>query len=116
MENRLKEFGESKKLLQKDMARLLGIAVSTYSLWETGTFEINNKSLKKLADFFNVSIDYLLGRDVATPQSTVLPPILTQTPIALYGGVDPKDLTQDDLDNLANIARAFAERNKNKKQ
>ena len=51
-----------KHLYQKDIAKLLNIAVSTYSYWENGTYEPDQKSLVKLADFYNVSIDYLLGR------------------------------------------------------
>ena len=59
----LKNLRKEKKLLQKDIAKLLGISVSTYSNWEQGKFEPDNASLQKLADYFNVSVDYLLGRE-----------------------------------------------------
>lgn len=48
---------------QTDLAKKLGIAQSTLSGWETGKFEIDNANLNKLALLFDVSIDYLLGRD-----------------------------------------------------
>ena len=62
MVNRLKELREKKGLLQKDVAKYLNVSVSTYSFWEKGTYEPDQKSLIKLANFFEVSIDYLLGR------------------------------------------------------
>jgi transcriptional regulator, XRE family len=58
----LKELRKSRKLLQKDLARYLQVAESTYSYWEQGKFEPDTETLKKLADYFNVSVDYLLGR------------------------------------------------------
>lgn len=61
--NRLKELRNNKNLLQRDIATILGIAVSTYSGWETGKFEIDNCNTIKLADFFGVSVDYLIGRE-----------------------------------------------------
>jgi transcriptional regulator, XRE family len=58
----LKELRKSRKLLQKDLARYLQVAESTYSYWEQGKFEPDTETLKKLADYFDVSVDYLLGR------------------------------------------------------
>ena len=67
MKNRLKELREQNNLYQKDIASMLGIAVSTYSYWEKGTYEPDQASLAKLADFFHVRVDYLLGRDEKSP-------------------------------------------------
>lgn len=61
MEN-LKTARLAKNLLQKDVAKLLGVTPATYCGWEKGKFEIDNKNLLKLADYFNVTTDYLLGR------------------------------------------------------
>ena len=58
----LKDLLKSSKLLQKDLARYLQVAESTYSYWEQGKFEPDTETLKKLADYFNVSVDYLLCR------------------------------------------------------
>ncbi len=66
--NRLKELRKSRNLLQKDIANILKISNSAYSYWETGRFEPDSESLAMLADYYNVSIDYLLGRtDSPTP-------------------------------------------------
>jgi len=61
--DRIKELRKSKKLLQKDLAEYLGITVRAYQHYETGTREPNFKGLQKLADYFQVSTDYLMGRD-----------------------------------------------------
>lgn len=61
--NRLKVLRTSKNLRQEDIANYLSVAKSTYSYWESGKIEINNENLFRLADYFDVTIDYLLGRD-----------------------------------------------------
>jgi transcriptional regulator with XRE-family HTH domain len=48
---------------QGDLARLLGVTAATISKWETGTYEMDQATLKIMADHYNVSIDYLLGYD-----------------------------------------------------
>lgn len=68
--NRLKELRLSrKKLYQKDIADYLGIAISTYSNWENNKYEIDNENLFKLAAYYNVSIDYILGGDSKIKQN-----------------------------------------------
>ncbi len=59
---RLKECRLNKNLKQSDVARFLNIATNSYSQWENGKREPDYESLSKLADFFGVSVDYLLGR------------------------------------------------------
>lgn len=58
-------------LNQQDLAAAMNVSRSTVAMWERGT-EPSNEMLYKLADFFSVSIDTLLGRpeSSSTPQST----------------------------------------------
>ena len=58
---RLKDIREDHDLSQKDMARILHVNRSTYSLWEIGINIIPIKYLSLFADYFNYSIDYVLG-------------------------------------------------------
>jgi len=51
-----------KDLLQKDVARLLGISQTVYSRYERGFQTIPVEHLMKLADFYHTSTDYILGR------------------------------------------------------
>lgn len=59
---RLRELRQEKKLSQADVAEFLQISRQAYNFYETGKREPDNETLQKLASFFNVSTDYLLGR------------------------------------------------------
>jgi len=59
--NRLRDLREDKDLLQKDIAKEIGISQRGYSHYETGENNIPNNILIKLAYFYNTSIDYILG-------------------------------------------------------
>ncbi len=59
----LKTIRKSKGLTQTEVANHIGISQNNYSYWENGKVKIDNDSLKKLADYFNVSVDYILGID-----------------------------------------------------
>lgn len=61
--NNLKTLRKINGLYQKDLAKLLGVGVSTFSGWENDSYEIDFKNLFKLADYFKVSVDYLLDRE-----------------------------------------------------
>ena len=58
--NRLKDLREDRDLLQKDIAKILNMSQTGYSKYEVGTNDIPTEILKKLADYYNTSIDYLL--------------------------------------------------------
>ncbi|PDZ04038.1 transcriptional regulator [Bacillus cereus] len=58
---RLHTLRKERKLRQEDMAKQLGIARTTYAMYEQGNREPDYNTLIKLATFFEVSIDYLLG-------------------------------------------------------
>lgn len=60
--DRLKNLRSQKKFRQKDLATKLGIARTTIANYEQGTRFPDKETLKNIANFFDVSIDYLLGR------------------------------------------------------
>lgn len=60
---RLKELRLQSSLMQKDIAKLIGVSVRTFQGWETARTEPNIERLIALADLFEVSLDYLLCRD-----------------------------------------------------
>ena len=63
----LRNLRESKKLTQADMASILEIERSTYTKYESGKSKPDSVMLKKIANYFEVSVDYLLGRtDIKT--------------------------------------------------
>lgn len=66
--SRIRELREDKDLTQMYMAHLLHINQRTYSRYETGEHAIPLELLCAVADFHNVSVDYLLNRtDIKTP-------------------------------------------------
>ena len=58
----LRNIREDLDLKQKDLAQVLNVSQNTYSQYETGTISLTAELLIKLADFYNVSVDYLLDR------------------------------------------------------
>ncbi|MRI65109.1 helix-turn-helix domain-containing protein [Gracilibacillus thailandensis] len=62
LSERLKQLRNSKGLFQKEVADKLGIKQNTLSGYENGTRSPDNELLKDIADFYNVTLDYLLGR------------------------------------------------------
>ena len=62
MHNRIRDLREDMGLRQSDLAERTGIDQRTISNYETGKTTPDAYALIKLADFFDVSIDYLVGR------------------------------------------------------
>lgn len=58
---RLKEIREDRDLTQKEICRVLNISQVVYSRYETGIRLIPIDKLVKLAEYYKVSIDYILG-------------------------------------------------------
>lgn len=58
--NRLKELRDDRDIKQKDIAKIINISQTGYSKYEVETNDIPTEVLKKLAIFYDTSIDYLL--------------------------------------------------------
>ena len=58
----LKGIREDRDLKQKEIAQVLHVSQNTYSQYETGVISLTAEVLIKLADFYGVSVDYLLDR------------------------------------------------------
>lgn len=62
MYQRIRDLRNDKDMSQKDIADVLGMSQTGYSKYETGENDIPTRVLITLADFYGVSVDYLLGR------------------------------------------------------
>lgn len=60
--DRLKEIRLEKEMTRKQLADVLFVSERLISYWENGKRECNFDTLIRLADIFNITIDYLLGR------------------------------------------------------
>lgn len=59
---RLRDMREDKDLRQREIAEILNVSQTTYTRYESGELDIPSAALIKLADFYGVSVDYILGR------------------------------------------------------
>ena len=62
MYRRIRNLREDRDLKQEDLAKLLNCTQACYSNYENGKRDIPTETLRALADFYNVSIDFLLDR------------------------------------------------------
>lgn len=67
----LKEARLKKGITQKDVAEIIGVAKSTYSLYESGGREPSVETIKKIASFLQVSADMLLGVETDDESTTL---------------------------------------------
>lgn len=58
----IKELRKEKNLSQKELAKNLGVSQKAIDFWERGVNEPKASYIVKMADFFDVSADFLLGR------------------------------------------------------
>ena len=63
MMNKIKELRKRQDWTQEYLGDLLGVQKATVSKYEKGKIDPSNDILQKIADLFNVSTDYLLGRE-----------------------------------------------------
>ncbi|MFI3202651.1 MAG: helix-turn-helix transcriptional regulator [Eubacteriales bacterium] len=90
--NIFKQLRLASGLTQVSMAEKLKISRSTIGMYETGAREPDFETLELIADFFNVDIDYLLGR---TNKTTLIP----ETVASYYLNQDSQDAAQFLFDN-----------------
>lgn len=69
---RLRELRERRGFNQSEFAELMNVARTTYSGYENGLREPDFDFVIKMADYYNVSLDYLFGRDYKSSEFTTL--------------------------------------------
>jgi len=68
---RIKQLRTEKELTQEEFGRIFGIVKSTVSLYESGKSTPDDTLKRRIAEYFNVSLDYLMGvSDIRNPYST----------------------------------------------
>jgi HTH-type transcriptional regulator, competence development regulator len=107
LKNNLIELRREKKLRQEDIAKILGIARTTYAMYEQGNREPDFDTLNKMADYFEVSVDYLLGREQKnkTKEDTLeeVNKLVKEYGIEQFGFFDIekwKDLSSEDIEEI----------------
>lgn len=70
---RLKELRKTKDITQEELAKQLQLSPSAIGMYETGRREPDFDTLQKIADYFHVSTDYILGREEKQSPFAALP-------------------------------------------
>lgn len=106
---RLKEARKHARLTQKEVALAIGVNQNTYSYWETGKTKVDNVTLKKLAELFNVSVGYLLDEEriPTLPGMTLLPPENKKIPIIGSVKCGPNGLAYQYLEGYVLVGEEF---------
>jgi transcriptional regulator with XRE-family HTH domain len=90
--NRIKKLREEKNIKQEDLAKKVNVSPSAIGMYERDLREPNDEITLKLAEFFNVTTDYLLGKsDIRNPEE------LKKVPFANAGGLNTEGLEEEDL-------------------
>lgn len=115
----IKSLREARGLTQRALAKQLGMAPSTLAMYEIGKREPDNDTLKKFADFFGVSTDYLLGRtddptppDVDEPTEQELEELMKKEGLLFDG----EYLDKEDREDLLAVMRIAWKTIKKRKQ
>ena len=104
----LKKLRTSKNLSQSKLSKILGISSSTIGMYEQGRRFPDQTILTKIADFFDVSTDYLLGRNPQNPPTgfnnatDAMEFILKLPTVMAYGGYDATKLSDEEIIDFAN--------------
>ena len=94
--DRIRELRNQKRMSQTELSKMLHVSQQTVTKWETGKAEPSSSTVNGLANFFNVSADYLLGRDSDTENVDI-----KNDPVVLsYGG---KPISKEDMDVIKAI-------------
>lgn len=113
---RLKELRLAKNIPQKELALHMGVTQTAVSDWENENRKPDYDSLLKLADFFGVSVDYLLGREETKKGPPSGEPNKQSDEedfrYALSGEL--KDLTDEEFQEIMNYIK-FVEQKRRKK-
>ena len=115
LSEKIRELRRKNKLSQKELANKLNVSNGAIAMWETGKREPNSNTLYKLANIFNVSIDYLFGNtEIMQLKKIRQAAVKTQAEVAksvnitqfTYSNYE-NGKTQPDFKTLKNLADYF---------
>lgn len=107
--DRLKEIRKSNNLTQTELGKILGVGKTTISMYENGNSTPNDEIKLKISDYFNISLDYLLGKTNIKNHDN------KEVTIALHSDVDYDDLPQEARDEIYNFIDYVRNKYKDKK-
>ena len=100
---RLKELRKERNLTQRELGAIVNSSDRSIGFYETGERDPDTQTLDKLANFFDVSVDYLLGRTSTRNYNTS---------ITAFHATD--DLDEEDIELVNNLIERLKEKHKKK--
>lgn len=95
--NKILELLEKNNVKQKDLTDYLGISKNAFTNWKGGYSNSYTKYLPQIAEFFNVSIDYLVGRENKKSESTIIPYSGNERIDSIAKEILKTNLTEEDI-------------------
>jgi transcriptional regulator with XRE-family HTH domain len=116
---KLKNLRENKNMTQEELGELLKVSKASISKYENNTHEPNISTMNFIADFFNVTTDYLLGRtddpNTVLLESDKLPPELKDLDaIEVVKGAFDKGFSKDDIKEMLDFMEKINKKNNDK--
>ena len=90
--NRIKELRNEQNIKQAELASVVKVSQAALSGYETGKYEADIEPYKRIADYFSVSLDYLLGKETL-PSNAIKIPVLGSVPAGI-----PLEAIEDIID------------------
>ena len=103
--NRIKLLREEKKIKQEELAKVLSISPSAVGMYERDEREPNDEITLKLAEYFGVSTDYLLGKsDIRNPEKIQEDPLgLSKVGFSMDEYNPPTDTQREQIKGLLEV-------------
>lgn len=98
----IRDLRKLKKMSQSELAKVVGVSQTTVTAWETGKAEPSSSAISNLADYFNVTTDYLLGRPEKKDDDAKTADIEDDDVIFTYEG---RRIPKEDLELIRRIMR-----------
>lgn len=115
---RLRSLRIEKGLSQEEFGKIFNMTKSRISQYETGKHESDDETKKMFADYFQVSLDYLMGRsDIRNPESPTLEEELQQLlsdPDTLVAFKDFQNLSDSDKQEIIDYIKFKRKKQQNK--
>lgn len=118
--DRLKELRQQKKMTQEELGKMVNLGKASISGYENGTREPTNETLIKFSEFFDVSVDYLLGVNQtpkwATKKDTIDLIDFLNNNLKVNMAYDGDDLSDEEIERLKiAMTQVFWDRRKKEK-
>ena len=108
---RYSELCKSAGETPNSVAKILGASSGSVTAWKNGT-EPRYSTIAKIAEYFNVSVGYLSGKEEKTPTVPSERDILDEVDIGFYQGF--KELTEEQKDTVRDMVMLMRQRRANK--